>query len=99
MIEVLSIEDVPMINLEKYKNALNGLKNADIRIDDEIRFPSISAIEKQIPMKPEFYGKRYGGDAIGGKCPVCGRGVNSKDYNYCHWCGQKMDWSEADAKG
>ena len=41
-----------MTEQKAYENALNGLKNADVKIDDAIRYPSIKAIEKQIPKKP-----------------------------------------------
>ena len=37
-----------MTEQEAIKNALNGLRNADIKIDDEIRYPSIKALEKQL---------------------------------------------------
>lgn len=35
-----------MTEQEAIENALNGLKNADIKIDDEIRYPSIKALEE-----------------------------------------------------
>lgn len=44
---------------------------------------AISALEKQIPAKPDD-----------GDCPVCGEylsdGVNN--FDYCPYCGQAIDW-------
>lgn len=51
----------------------------------------IKAIEKQIPMKPEY--EDY--DAI---CPVCGHefeyGINEWGSAFCQDCGQALDWSD-----
>lgn len=49
-------------------------------------------LERQLSVKPNIYGFRYGRIALGGKCPVCGRCVNSKDHIFCHRCGTKLDW-------
>ncbi len=48
-----------------------------------------SAIEKQIPMKPQKV------EILNGyfKCPLCGYYVVKHDYNkYCARCGQAIDW-------
>lgn len=79
---------------EKYINALNGLKNADIKIDDEIRHPSIKALEKQIPKKPiwqksDFINRLH--------CPKCD-GIVGVKQPYCDNCGQKLDWGNEDAE-
>lgn len=58
----------------------------------ELMEVTVEALERQLSVKPNIYGLRYGGIALGGKCPVCGRCVNSKDYRFCHWCGTKLDW-------
>ncbi len=62
----------------------------------------IEALEKQIPKKPikccplndqnemldenEYY-----------KCPACGLKFR-KTYEYCHYCGQRLDWRESDVR-
>lgn len=55
---------------------------------------AIKTLKREVPMSTEFYGMRYGGKAIGGKCPICGSFANSKDYNYCKCCGQKLEFSK-----
>ena len=46
------------------------------------------AVEKQKPMKPlEFDGHWY-------KCPKCGKYAGGLKGNYCHSCGQAIDWSD-----
>lgn len=51
------------------------------------------ALEKQRSKKVSNYNKGY--DTYG-DCPICGHsysfGISNK-FNYCHNCGQKMDWS------
>ena len=57
-----------------------------------------AAVEKQKAKKVkrrevmrDFYGSPY---AIKGDCPVCGAfGILSTQTDYCHACGQKLDWS------
>lgn len=49
---------------------------------------TISALEKQVPKKPEYYAK----------CPNCGNddfeyGINNWECKYCPDCGQALDWS------
>ena len=57
----------------------------------------IDILEKQIPKKPiNAVSGRYFGKAKSGECPVCGRGVNSQEYQYCRKCGQKIDWSDTE---
>lgn len=48
------------------------------------------AIEKQIPKKPVEEATM---------CPNCGGNIinqadNDYNFNYCHYCGQKLDWNE-----
>lgn len=64
------------------------------RMTDELANEFDIAIEKQIPKKPTNISGRYWGKAKSGKCPICGSGVNSREYNYCKKCGQKIDWSD-----
>lgn len=60
----------------------------DYNVLEAIRF-AISAIEKQIPKKPDFTE-----DKEFALCPCCnGKGLFDKQ-KYCDNCGQKIDWSE-----
>ena len=53
-----------------------------------IKNASMVAVEKQKPMKPlEFDGHWY-------KCPKCGKYAGGLKGNYCHSCGQAIDWSD-----
>lgn len=81
---------------KELKNALNGLKNADVRyLSDAIRYPSIYAIEKQIemdllpPTKSTFTYK--------GICPVCDNRILLSE-QYCSKCGQKLGKVKKGAK-
>lgn len=59
----------------------------DYNVLEAIRF-AISAIEKQIPKKPDFTE-----DKEFALCPCCnGNGLADKQ-KYCDNCGQKLDWS------
>ena len=59
----------------------------DYNVLEAIRF-AISAIEKQIPKKPDFTE-----DKEFALCPCCnGKGLFDKQ-KYCDNCGQKIDWS------
>lgn len=53
---------------------------------------AIDSLKRELPLRTEFYGMRYGGKAISGKCPICGKFANSKDYKYCKWCGQRLSF-------
>ena len=85
-----------MTEQEKYINALNGLKNADIKIDDEICYPSIKALEKQIAKKPS----EPQGVWLNKRCPSCMRTIarSHEGKNYCFDCGQRLDWGNEDAE-
>lgn len=51
------------------------------------------AVEKQIAKKPQKVLLSHG---IGYECKQCGNelSVNAFNGEYCHWCGQKLDWSD-----
>ena len=56
------------------------------------------AVEKQKPKKVQCESDcKYCDGFIRyriGKCPICGEWYNDKDeYNYCHKCGNKLNWS------
>ena len=54
-----------------------------------------AAVERQIPDKPQKVLLSYG---TGYECKQCGNelSVNAFNGEYCHWCGQKLDWSDKD---
>lgn len=61
-------------------------------IEDELRL-AITALEKQIPKKPISNSH----DMFGIKCcicPVCHCHVYSTSNDFCHRCGQALDWSD-----
>ena len=53
-----------------------------------------SALEKQIPKKPNIHGYREGREinTISYTCPVCNKHIGRE--NYCKHCGQALDWSD-----
>lgn len=52
---------------------------------------AIKALEKQIPMKPYDISKIYTGEKVG-HCE-CGYSHDVLEHEeYCHYCGQKLDW-------
>lgn len=57
---------------------------------------AISALEKQIPMRVEYYD-----DGDYAKCPNCNykdfeNGINDWECNFCSRCGQALDWSDTE---
>nr|DAI93346.1 MAG TPA: PROTEIN/RNA Complex, archaeal, ribosomal, 50S, protein.0A [Caudoviricetes sp.] len=59
---------------------------------------AIEALEKQIPIKMkdmravnDFLGRYY---TCIGTCPICGEENIYRNSNYCHKCGQALDWEE-----
>lgn len=59
-------------------------------------YEAISALEKQIPKKPEFYGDSEDGKLL---CPSCGEDlwdIKECGYNGCPYCLQALDWSGED---
>ena len=69
-----------------------------LEIRKEALYMAIQALEKQIAKKP-YLDQKGLLDAKMWHCPVCKKEVIS-DWNidlaneYCHNCGQKLDWSE-----
>ena len=49
----------------------------------------IKELKKLIPKKPEV---EYHGILIMFQCPVCCNFGIDKDYNFCPYCGQALDW-------
>lgn len=54
---------------------------------------AISALEKQIPKKP-ILDTIFPSGVRWYLCPVCKHNNIEKNDNYCHNCGQALDWSE-----
>lgn len=65
-------------------------------IEDELRL-AMTALEKQIPKKGIMIGDNYSSVL---SCPNCRKPIvnvwNIAKYepNYCHYCGQALDWNE-----
>lgn len=60
---------------------------------------AISAIEKQIPKKPDLEGDGYADGAMvydTWHCPSCDTAyeVDIEDFDYCPHCGQRINWGE-----
>ena len=60
---------------------------------------AIQALEKQIPKKATLEGDEYSdGHLVYDTwiCPLCEKRyeVDYDDYDYCPYCGQKIDWSD-----
>lgn len=89
-----------MTNKEVKNNFVQNLaENAYINMcsAEEMKI-AIEALEKQIPKKPlkqecDFFDFNL-------VCPECKNRIvnvwNKREYkpNYCHYCGQALDWSE-----
>lgn len=75
---------------EEVKRIRNSPSSEDVD-NDELSRMIDKAIDKQIPMKPEY--EDY--DAI---CPVCEHefenNVNDWGCSFCQDCGQALDWSD-----
>lgn len=51
---------------------------------------AIKALEKQMPKEP-IYSNKYGNRD---SCQRCNEIINYRIDNYCHRCGQRIDWGE-----
>ena len=53
----------------------------------------MDAVNKQMAHKPQKVLLSHG---TGYECKQCGNelSVNAFNGEYCHWCGQKLDWSD-----
>ena len=84
--------------LEAYDIVFNSFNNCTCQ---DGRFPIRSALDtiyqalkRNEPMKVDLetivsisFGDFY-------NCPKCGEAVIGSYYNYCFYCGQKLDWSD-----
>jgi hypothetical protein len=88
---------------ENYKETIKKLRYPElpdglVMVDSETRQEAIKALEKQIPMKP--IGDLHSAPHY--RCPACNSAVvlyeDSPKLPCCQWCGQKLDWEDANGK-
>jgi hypothetical protein len=78
---------------EQAKNDLEKLLLRGEKPADKVVALACKALEKQIPKKPISNSH----DMFGIKCcicPVCHCHVYSTSNDFCHRCGQALDWSD-----
>ena len=86
--EIKSLELAPKINgcemTEWWKEQIEVWKTA------------ISALDKQIPKKPNIRGYREGREVntISYTCPVCNKHIGRD--KFCKHCSQALDWSDTE---
>lgn len=92
VIEVLKMENELM-----QFNPMTGeiepieLQNQDNQDLYKANLVAISALEKQMARNPVNRCATF----LIAECPRC-NGTVSFHHKHCHWCGQKLDWSEAE---
>lgn len=85
-------------DLEKVLNEAKSMGCSDVAAFRHIPLKNVqtvvTALQKQVPMKPTFTGD---GNIVYDTwtCPNCGKdyAVEYDEYKYCPECGQKIDWS------
>lgn len=78
--------------MNKYQEALDNAIDSGIITKDWKLLKEL--VDKATPKKPYYWGDWYGDEYW--KCPCCEK-TYDVDYgknNYCHNCGQAIDWSE-----
>ena len=81
-------------DLEKVLNEAKSMGCNDVAAFRHIPLENVqtvvTALQKQVPMKPTFTG-----DGYAWTCHNCGKDyeVEYDEYEYCPECGQKIDWS------
>ena len=82
---------------EQARNDLEKLLLRDEKPADKVVTLACKALEKQIPKKGIMIGDDYSSVL---SCPNCRKPIvnvwNIAKYepNYCHYCGQALDWSD-----
>ena len=79
--------------IEILKNAAFLSTNTKYKQIEEAVDEAIDILEKQIPQKPlpkeaSIFGNSYY------PCGNCGEQLKSPMWDYCPWCGQKIEWSK-----
>ena len=63
--------------------------------DETVNAISISSMTKQIPLAVKIMPKPLKREKIWWYCENCGASHHTNTrHNYCHFCGQRIDWSE-----
>ena len=94
--KINALYNIPLDNMKAIVNTLKEfLKYRAIGTPEECR----AAVEKQKAKKPDFEGDGYAdGHLVYDTwiCPCCGKHyeVDYDDYDFCHNCGQKLDWRD-----
>ena len=90
-----AIEALKLINLTRVHPFYDWEEMKDVRD------MAISALEKQIPKRPNYEADGYADGVLvydTAYCPVCNHtfeeGINEWGSDYCQDCGQALDWSE-----
>lgn len=95
MIEYETIINEIKEEIKTYYNEYCRYANLpDEKIDRKIEFVE-KLVDKATPLKPIRY--NYSNEW---HCPSCGSGNGEYEgtvgtHNYCHYCGQKLDWRES----
>lgn len=99
------------MTIQKAMDSIEEILCSTVRSDNSIAYEldtndcdwiemAKSALEKQIPKKPiekEVIGVSMSGYKYKGQCPKCSLTVSQFLGNYCHHCGQALDWSDNNA--
>ena len=93
--------------MNKYQEAFENIKNECAKyhnfdiIDDFITLEEL--VKKATPKKVKKQGHSYDVNdeyiATIGICPSCKKWIAvepADNYNYCQYCGQKLDWGDTD---
>ena len=84
---------------EQARNDLERLLLRDERPANKVIALACKALEKQIPKKGIMIGDEYSSIL---SCPNCRKPIvnvwNIAKYepNYCHYCGQALDWNDSE---
>lgn len=63
--------------------------------DETINAISIYSMQKQNPIKPDVMPEPLKNEKFWWRCGFCGAHHHTNfRHNYCHFCGQRVDWSD-----
>ena len=63
--------------------------------DETINTISTYSMRKQIPVKPRLIDGHLIGEKYWWQCGACGASMHTNTrHHYCHYCGQRVDWTE-----